>query len=60
MTNIVLAVVVAVILLAAMFIWVPLLQGAEVRSRRYSARPYQEIPDLREEDDSPQFTGKVY
>ena len=60
MTNIVLAIVVAVVLLAAMFIWVPLMQGAEVRSRLSSRKSYGEMPDLREDDDDTQFTGKVY
>jgi hypothetical protein len=60
MTNLVLAIVVAVVLLSAMFIWVPLMQGAEVRGHRYSRKSYEEMPDLREEDDDTQFTGKVY
>ena len=60
MTNLVLAVVVAVVLLSAMFIWVPLMQGAEVRSRLSSRKSYGEMPDLREDDDDTQFTGKVY
>ncbi|MEO6802367.1 MAG: hypothetical protein ABI197_03870 [Granulicella sp.] len=59
MSNIIFAVIIAVVLLAGMFVWVPLLQGAEVRSRRYSSRR-ETMPDLRdEEDDSPRFSGEI-
>jgi hypothetical protein len=59
MSDIILALVLTFVLLAAMFVWVPLLQSAEAHSRRYPLQRYGEMPDLREEDSSPQFTGKV-
>ncbi len=59
MSDTILAVVLTVILLAAMFVWVPLLQSAEALTRRYPQPQDGEMPDLREEDAGPQFTGNV-
>jgi hypothetical protein len=59
MSDIILALVLTFVLLAAMFVWVPLLQSVEALTRRYPRQRYEEMPDLREEDAGPQFTGKV-
>jgi hypothetical protein len=59
MPNFLLAFIVVIVLLAAMLLWGPLLQTVESLSRRYSPERYTEMPDLREEDTGPQYTGKV-
>jgi hypothetical protein len=59
MSIFILVLVLTFVLLASMFIWVPLLQSAEALSRRYPRQRYAEMPDLREDDTSPQFTGEV-
>jgi hypothetical protein len=51
--------VIGFVLLALMFIWVSLLQSAEAPSRRFPPQRAEDIPDLREDDTSPQFTGRV-
>ncbi len=58
MFNIVLILVLTFGLLATMFVWVPL-HSAEVSARRNPGQRTGEVPDLREDDASPQFTGKI-
>jgi len=59
MSDTVLAFIVISSLLAAMLIWVPLLQSAEALTRCYPLQRSEELTSFEEEDSSPQFTGDV-
>ncbi|HEY0263176.1 MAG TPA: hypothetical protein VGC07_01515 [Granulicella sp.] len=59
MFDMFLALALFVVFFAALFIWVPLLQSVEALARRYPQQLATDMPDLREDDSSSQFTGKV-
>ena len=59
MSATILALLLAVVLVLAMFIWVPLLQSAEALDRRHSSHRSGTIPELTEEEPSPELTDKV-
>lgn len=59
MSDQLLALILTFVLLAALFLWVPLLHTAEALSHRYPLQNGDDMPNLVEEDTGPHFTGEV-
>jgi hypothetical protein len=59
MSDTILSLAVPSILILVLVAWAPLLRGAEALSKRHSRRFVEEVPDLREDDTSPQLTRET-
>jgi hypothetical protein len=59
MFETILALLLLVVLILAMLVWVPILLSAETLGRRYSSQRSGTVPELTEEEPSPELTGKV-
>jgi|GEM_PF-5439410 len=59
MFETILALLLLVVLILAMLVWVPILLSAETLGRRYSSHRSGAIPELTEEEPSPELTGKI-
>jgi hypothetical protein len=59
MSETILALILTVVLILAMLVWVPIMQSAETHGRRYSSRRSGTIPELTEEEPSPELTGEI-
>jgi hypothetical protein len=59
MSDITLVLTLAIVLLAALFVGIPLLQSLEAFTRTHSNHGILDMPNLVEEDAGPQFTGEV-
>ena len=59
MSVAILTLLLAAVLILAMLVWVPILQSAETHSRRHSSQRSGTIPELTEEDSSPELTSEI-